>query len=81
MNTLEQEIAQRVHQLDSAEQEKVLAFIEGLRKHAKRYSPRELMALPAEERDRIVAEAFDRAADMDFETFEAYSQESLDDES
>lgn len=69
MNTLEQEIIQRVHQLDSAEQEKVLAFIEQLhQRHAKRYSPRELMALPAEERDRIVAETFDRAASMDFET-------------
>jgi hypothetical protein len=39
------------------------------------------MKLPAEERDRIVAEAFDRAATMDFETFEAYSEESLDGES
>lgn len=81
MNTVEQEIIQRIHQLDSADQEKVLAFVERLRKQPKRYSPRELMALPAEERDRLVAEAFDLAANMDFETFEAYSQEPLDEES
>jgi hypothetical protein len=80
MSAIEQQIIERLHQLGTDDQEKVLAFMESLHdKVPKRYSPRELMRLPAEERDRLVAEAFDRAATMDFETFEAYTEE-LDDE-
>jgi hypothetical protein len=81
MTTLEQQIIQQVHLLNPDDQRKVLEFMEGLhQKSPGRYSPRELMRLPEAERNRLVAEAFDRAATMDFETFEAYSEE-LDDES
>ena len=72
MSAIEQEIIKHLHQLGSDDQKKVLDFIERLhQQEAKRYSPRELMKLPAEERDRIVGEAFNRAATMDFESFEA----------
>ncbi len=68
----------RVRPLASDDQKKVLEFIERLHEQPKQYSPRELLRLPAEERERIVKEAFDRAETMDFETFEAYSEELLD---
>ena len=70
MTAIEQKIIQRLQQLASDDQEKVLEFIENLQQ-PKQYSPRELMKLSPEERDRMVKEAFDRAALMDFETFEA----------
>jgi hypothetical protein len=80
MSTIEQQIIERVRQLDSDDQKIVLEFLDRLHQEPpKLYSPRELMRLPAEERDRLVAKAFDRAATMDFETFEAYTEE-LDDE-
>jgi hypothetical protein len=80
MSTIEQQIIERIHRLSSDDQKKVLEFMDRLHQETpKRYSPRELMRLPAEERDRLVAEAFDRAATMDFETFEAYTEE-LDDQ-
>jgi hypothetical protein len=79
MNTVEQDIIYRLHQLDPEKQRQVLDFIEQLRKQPPRhYSPRELMQLPAAERDRIVAEAFRLAENEDFEIFEAYSEEPLD---
>ncbi len=82
MSTLEQEIIDRLHKLGSDEQQKVLDFIERLQRRSPRhYTASELIQLPDEERDRLVAEAFDRAATMDFEIFEAYSEEPLDDES
>jgi len=42
------------------------------------YSARDLMKLPLEQRERIIAEAFACAAEEDFEIFEAYSEENLD---
>lgn len=42
------------------------------------YTPLDLMKLPVAERNRILAEQFARAADEDFETFEAYADEDFD---
>ena len=41
----------------------------------KRYSARELMKLPFEERNNLVMAALELAVDEDFEVFEAYSEE------
>jgi hypothetical protein len=72
MSTVEQEIISRLHQLNSDEQHKVLEFIEGLREQPQQhYSTRDLMKLPEAECERLVAQAFERAANEDFETFEA----------
>lgn len=75
MSTLEHQIVARVRQLDKEQQQRVLDFIAYLEAPL---SARQLMQLPPEERQRRVAAAFARAADVDFETFEAYSEEPLD---
>lgn len=41
-------------------------------------SARDLLNLPQKVRERLIAEAFEAAADEDFETFEAYSEEEPD---
>ena len=82
MSTVQQEIIDRLQTLDQNDQRRVLDFIAHLHEPPqKHYSPRELMRLPATERDRIVAESFKLAEDEDFETFEAYSEEPFGDES
>ncbi len=45
----------------------------------KHYTARELMKLPAEERQRLIAEAFELAKDEDFEIFEANAEDDWDD--
>jgi hypothetical protein len=80
MSAIEEEILERLHQLGTADQQKVLEFIEGLRQPERHYTPLELLTLPEEERNRIIEESFRLAQDEDFETFEAYSEEPLDDE-
>ena len=82
MSTVEQEIIDRLHHMEPDEQRMVLEFIQSLPPSSQKpYSARELMKLPAAERDRIVAEAFKLAEDEEFEIFEAYSEEPLNDES
>ncbi len=81
MSMLEHEIIERLHQLQTDAQQKVLEFIEGLQyDQSHYYSPLDLLALPQEEQDRIIAESFRLAENEDFETFEAYSEEPIDDE-
>jgi hypothetical protein len=43
-------------------------------------SAKELISLPLEKRRQLVAQAFAMAADEDFEIFEAYTEEALDDQ-
>jgi len=72
MNTVEQEIVNKLHRLSDDKQQKVLEFIEALQETPSHtLSARELMKLPAEDRDRLVAQAFELAVNEDFETFEA----------
>ena len=73
MSTVEQDIIDRLHQFDPERQRWVLDFIEQLKEQPPtHYSPRELMRLPAAQRDQIVAEAFRLAQNQDFEIFEAH---------
>jgi hypothetical protein len=77
MSTLEQEILERINKLDSEKQQRVLEFVSQL-EDERPLSARELMKLPYAERQRRVKAAFEAAANEDFETFEAYSEEPID---
>jgi len=78
MNMLEKEIIEKFQQLESSARLRVLGFLEQL-EHERPLSALELMRLPAEERQRRVQAAIASAADEDFETFEAYSEEAIND--
>jgi hypothetical protein len=78
MSAIEQEILQRFHRLAPEHQRQVLAFLEQLERE-RPLSALELLRLPAEERQRRVQAAIAAAADENFETFEAYSEESIND--
>jgi hypothetical protein len=78
MSAIEQEILQRIRNLPPEHQRRVLAFVTQLEEE-RPLSARELMQLPAEERQRRVQAAIASAADEDFETFEAYTEETLHD--
>jgi len=77
MNTLEQEIVEEFRQLEPDARERVLNLLEHLADN-RPLTALELMRLPAEERQRRVQAAMAVAADEDFETVEAYSEESID---
>jgi len=77
--SIEQRIMERVRQMSEAQKQRVLVFV----MHASQqpptyYSARDLLKLPAEERERLVTAAFEAATDEDFEIFEAYAEEDLD---
>jgi hypothetical protein len=74
MSTLEQKILERISKLNPENQKRVLDFVQQL-ENEHPLSARELLKLPYEERQRRVKAAFDSAANEDFETFEAYSEE------
>jgi len=78
MDVLEKEIIEKFQQLDSSARQRVLGFLEQL-EYERPLSALELMRLPAEERQRRVQAAIASAADEDFETFEAYSEEAIND--
>jgi hypothetical protein len=46
----------------------------------KRYTARELLKLPREEREKYMAWSFAQAENEEFEIFEAYSEEDIDDD-
>ena len=77
MTTIENEIIQELAKLGEDRQKQVLSYIRGLT--TERLSARELMSLPAAKRAAYLQEAFRAAENEDFETFEAYSEESLSD--
>ncbi len=76
MNTLEQEIIEKFRQLEPDTRQRVLFFLEHLEQE-RPLSAMELMRLPAAERQRLVQAAIAAAADEEFETFEAYSEEGI----
>jgi hypothetical protein len=78
MSAIQQELLEKISHLDEAQQRRVLEFVDQIAS-PHHYTPSELLSLPPEERDRIMREAFDRAADEEFEIFEAYSEEDMDD--
>lgn len=79
MSTLDQEILETIRQFDEAQKRRVLEFVQHLQGE-KVYSARELMKLPLEERRRLVEASIAAAAGEDFEIFEAYSEETFDDD-
>jgi len=83
MSALERELIGRISHLDSEKQRRVLEFVRDLEEApANRiYSAQELMKLPFEERNRILQEQLQRAENENFETFEAYSEEEIDESS
>lgn len=76
---IEQEILDVVRQLDEIQKRRVLEFVQHIQGE-KVYSARELMKLPLEERQRLVEASLAAAADEDFEIFEAYTEETFDDD-
>lgn len=78
MNMLEQEIIEKFRQLEPSARQRVLDFLEQLEKEHP-LSALELMRLPIAERQQRVQMAITSAADEEFETFEAYSEEGIND--
>jgi len=78
MSIIEEKIAQRIRNLSPEHQRRVLDFVEQLEQEHP-ISARELLQLPAEERQRRVQAAIAAAAQEYFETFEAYSEETIHD--
>ena len=70
VNTVDQQILQKVSRLEPAQKQHVLAFVEQLEAHTQNYTARELMRLPIEERNAILHAQLAQAAEEDFETFE-----------
>ncbi len=77
MTALEQRVIEHIQRLDETQQQQVLAFIQEL-EDEQQYPVLRLAKLPPDEQDRAIAEAFAQARNEDFETFEAYSEEPLD---
>lgn len=73
MSTLEQELMEKISQLNEDQQRRILEIVETIDK-PRTYTAIELLALPIEERERYIARSFELAAHENFETFEAYSE-------
>jgi hypothetical protein len=78
VNAIDQQILEKVSRLEPAQKQRVLAFVEQMAAQKQQYTARELMKLPVEERNAILQAQLAQAADEDFEMFEAYSEEDLD---
>lgn len=76
--SIEQQILDKLHQLDEAQKQEVLNFVTQSLESQHSYTADELLQLPPDIRARLVAAAFEAAANEDFETFEAYSEEDPD---
>ena len=62
--TLEEELIEKISQLDEFQQRRVLEFIESLQDEnsaERHYTAKDLMRLSPEERDRIAREAIERS--------------------
>jgi hypothetical protein len=78
MSTLEQELMEKISRLDEDNQRRILRFVEEI-ENPRTYTALELFKLPPEERERYIARSFELATNEEFEIFEAYSEEDLDD--
>jgi ERCC4-type nuclease len=81
MSSIKRELIESINRLDTEKQEQVLEFVRSIENAAtlKTYSPRELMRLPFEERNKIVAAALQRSVEDDVELFDANSEADFDD--
>ncbi len=83
MSTLEQELMEKISQLNEDQQRRILKIVETMEpvQPVKRhYTARELMRLPPEERNQIARAALTRSLDEDVELFEAFGEADLHDE-
>lgn len=78
MNVIEKEIIEKFQQLDFEARQRLLDFLEQL-DDQRPLTALELMRLPPEARQRHVQAAIASAANEDFELFEAYSEEIIND--
>ncbi|MEP7287089.1 MAG: hypothetical protein ABI947_15145 [Chloroflexota bacterium] len=78
MNAIEQQILEKISHLQVEQQKRVLEFVEQIATPEKHYTARQLMQLPAAERNAILQAQLTQSANEDFEAFEAYSEEDLD---
>lgn len=76
--SIEQQIIARLSRLDETQKRMVLDFMNHTLDEPQTFTAEEIIGLPGDERARLVAEAFAAAADEDFETFEAYTEEEPD---
>jgi hypothetical protein len=74
MIPIQDELLNLFEQMDEHQRHQLLDVARQIVQPARHYTALELMTLPIEERDRLVAEAMAQAADEDFEIFEAYSE-------
>jgi hypothetical protein len=81
MSSIKRELIESINRLDDDKQKRVLEFVRTIEdtSASKMYSPRELMRLPLEERNKIVAMALERTLQDDVELFDAYSEADFDD--
>ncbi len=80
MSAVEQEIINRIQELNEEQQRRVLDYVRQVESAVQvpKLSARDLMKLPPDERRRIVSASLALAAEEDFEIFEAYSEEGFD---
>lgn len=69
--SIERELIQKFREMDEARQQLVLQFVTHAAQEQPAYSASELLLLPPQARDPLIAAAFDAAANEDFELFEA----------
>ncbi len=81
------EILQQVKHLNTQERRALVEQVLEMNADAETSSPTDhhltvydLMAMPADERERVVARAFAKASDEVFETFEAYDEIDFNDD-
>jgi|GEM_PF-802110 len=87
MSAIENELIEKIRHLDVEQQLRVLQFLQTINNptppaqtEQRHYSARELMKMPLEERNRLVAEALVRSQDQDIEILEAFDDADFDDE-
>lgn len=70
MSTIEQELIERISQLDVWQQRRVLEFIDTLENDdfpERHYTAKDLLKLSPDERDRIARAVLERSLGVDFE--------------
>jgi hypothetical protein len=80
MIPIQDELLHLFEQMDDQQRNHLLNLARQLVQPPPHYTARELLALPKEERERLVAQSIALATDEDFEIFEAYSEENIDDD-
>jgi hypothetical protein len=87
MSAIENELIEKIRRMNVEQQLRVLQFVQTINNptppaqtERRHYSARELMKMPLEERNRLVAEALVRSQDQDIEILEAFDDADFDDE-